>query len=214
VQPGGRLVEHVDAAVGTHVRRELEQPLLRHAAGPGNGSTDDRRARRPNLTLAVLGVPLVLLAVLPPAIFLMFAWRPVSRAVPTAGTACFLALAVLALAGWLVPLSSDLFKEVLRLLDVSIGSGYPPPLSPSEALVAVTVGRPSPAPRRSVPRWWRGDLLSEAAGGWRACRRSTWRSSRCSRTRSEHRSWCSNPPEIRLSDSGRASRRGRRLGFS
>jgi len=81
------------------------------------------------LTLAVLGVPLVLLAVLPPAIFLMFAWRPVSRAVPTAGTACFLA-------------------------------------------------------------------------------------SRCSRTRSEHRSWCSNPPEIRLSDSGRASRRGRRLGFS
>ena len=63
------------------------------------------------LTLAVLSAPLVLLAVLPPAIFLMFAWRPVSRGVPTAGTACFLALVVLTLAGWLVPLSSDALQD-------------------------------------------------------------------------------------------------------
>jgi hypothetical protein len=91
------------------------------------------------LTLAVLNVPLALLAVLPPAIFLMFAWRPVSRAVPTAGTACFLAVAVLALAGWLVPLSSDFLNDVLRgSLDVTIDRDYPAPLSRSEALLAVT----------------------------------------------------------------------------
>ena len=90
-------------------------------------------------TLAVLSAPLVLLAVLPPAIFLIFAWRPVSRAVPTAGTACFVAVVVLALAGWLVPLSSDLLQDVLRRsLDVAIGLDYPPPLSRSEALLAVT----------------------------------------------------------------------------
>jgi hypothetical protein len=93
------------------------------------------------LTFAVLSVPLVLLAVLPPAIFLMFAWRPVSRAMPTAGTACVLAAVVLALAGWLVPLSSDVLNDVLRpslVLDATIGSDYPPPLSRSEALLAVT----------------------------------------------------------------------------
>jgi hypothetical protein len=91
------------------------------------------------LALAVLSVPLVLLAVLPPAIFLMFAWRPVSRAVPTAGTACFLAVVVLALAGWLVPLSSDLLNDVIRRsLGAAIGSDYPPPLSRSEAWLAVT----------------------------------------------------------------------------
>ena len=91
------------------------------------------------LIVAVVSVPLVLLAVLPPAIFLMFAWRPVSRAVPTAGTACFLAIAVLALAGWLVPLSSDWLNEVLlRSLDVTADPDSTPPLSRSEALLAVT----------------------------------------------------------------------------
>ncbi len=89
--------------------------------------------------LAVLSVPLMLLAVLPPAIFLMFAWRPVSRAVPTAGTACFLAVVVLALAGWLVPLSSDVLNDIIRRsLDGTIGSDYPPPLSRGEAVLAVT----------------------------------------------------------------------------
>jgi len=91
------------------------------------------------LTVAVLNVPLLLLAVMPPAIFLMFAWRPVSRAVPTAGTACVLAVVGLALAGWLVPFSSDLLNDILRRsLGATIGSDYPPPLSRSEALLAVT----------------------------------------------------------------------------
>jgi hypothetical protein len=101
------------------------------------GSMVDGLAR--TLTLTVLNVPLVLLAALPPAIFLMFAWRPVCRAVPTAGAACLVAIVVLALAGWLVPLSSDLLNDVLRRsLDVPIGLNSPPPLSRSEALLAVT----------------------------------------------------------------------------
>ena len=118
------------------------------------------------LTVAVLGVPLVLLAVLPPAIFLVLAWRPVSRAMPNTGTAGFLAIAVLALAGWLVPLSGDVISEALLPVgDLTGASDFPPPLSPREALLAVTgwaglagatalcagmVARRSPL----VSRWW------------------------------------------------------------
>ncbi len=103
----------------------------------------------------MLSVPLVLLAVLPPAKFLMFAWRPVSRAVPTAGTACFLAVVVLALARWLVPLSSDLLNDVIRRsLGAAIGSDYPPPLSHSEGLA----GRDG----LGVPRRRHGDLCGDS----------------------------------------------------
>jgi hypothetical protein len=90
-----------------------------------------------------LSLPLALLAVLPPAIFLMFAWRPGSRALPTAGTACLLTFAVLILAGWLVPLSGDVLQDFLRQSVVGeqplLGDiPYPPPVSRAEALLAVT----------------------------------------------------------------------------
>jgi hypothetical protein len=77
---------------------------------------------------------------MPPAIFLVFAWRPVSRAVPTAGTGCFLVIVTLALAGWLVPLSSELFNNVLRqtLGSVALDPAAAPPLSHSEGMLAVT----------------------------------------------------------------------------
>jgi hypothetical protein len=57
--------------------------------------------------------PMTLMAILPPTLFLIFAWRPVGRALPTAGAACFVAFALLILAGWLVPLSSGVVNQLL-----------------------------------------------------------------------------------------------------
>jgi len=120
------------------------------------------------LALVPLGMPLALLIVMPPAIFLVLAWRPVARAVPTAGSACFLALVALALAGWLVPHSSELVNDLLRQL---LGATIEPEpdayarlslaesalavsgwtcLSGATAICAASVARRSPL--RS--RWW------------------------------------------------------------
>jgi hypothetical protein len=87
-----------------------------------------------------LGVPLTLLVVTPPAIFLVFAWRPLGRSAPVAGSACFLALATLALAGWLVPLSVDLmntfvYQSFEALTPESDLSSH---LSRGQAVLAVT----------------------------------------------------------------------------
>ena len=91
------------------------------------------------LVIGALGVPLLLLAMLPPAVFLIFAWRPVSRTVPTLGAAALLAVAVLALAGWLVPLSGEAINALLRgSVDLTIDSSSTPPLTPREAVMAVT----------------------------------------------------------------------------
>jgi hypothetical protein len=119
------------------------------------------------IALALLGVPLPLLAVLPPAIFLVLAWHPVARVGPTAGTACFLCLITLVLAGWLVPFSSDLLNATLRSPAGPSGpeSDLSSRLTPSQIALAVTgwsslvgataicaaaVARRSPL----VSRWW------------------------------------------------------------
>jgi hypothetical protein len=65
----------------------------------------------------------------------------VSRAAPTAGTACFLALVTLALAGWLGPLSGELMNGIIRQALVDTIAQDPDPasrLSFSEAALAVT----------------------------------------------------------------------------
>lgn len=120
-----------------------------------------------DVLMVPLGVPLALLVVMPPSIFLILAWRPPSRAVPTAGTACFLALVTFALAGWLVPFASDLLNGLLRdSLD-----GAPPAsdmashlsfgqialavtgwtaLAGTSAICAAMVARRAPL----VSRWW------------------------------------------------------------
>jgi hypothetical protein len=90
------------------------------------------------LALALLNMPLSLLAFLPPAIFLMFAWRPVGRAAPGAGAACFLAVATLLLAGWIVPASSDLTLGLLQSMGSLLTTDSAPRLSPAEAALAVT----------------------------------------------------------------------------
>jgi hypothetical protein len=90
--------------------------------------------------MSFLELPLTLLAIAPPALFLMFAWRPAARAVPSAGTAIFLALVMLGLAGWLVPATSNLANEILRqslrtLRDTPLPSGA---ISPATAVLHVT----------------------------------------------------------------------------
>jgi hypothetical protein len=72
--------------------------------------------------ISFMTIPMTLLAVLPPALFLILAWRPAGRTGPTAGTACFLAVASLVLAGWLVPLARYGVNDVLRQ---SLGSPVP-----------------------------------------------------------------------------------------
>jgi hypothetical protein len=82
------------------------------------------------LRVSFLTTPVILLALLPPALLLILAWRPAGRSVPTAGAACLLAVASLVLAGWLVPLSSD---RVNDLLDQSLRP-MPPDLQDSPPL--------------------------------------------------------------------------------
>jgi hypothetical protein len=91
--------------------------------------------------MALTMAPLMLLALAPPAMLLILGWRPVGRAIPTAGAACFLALAMLVLAGWLVPLSSDLANDLLRQSMLEAQRDFPAPevsLAPSTVVLHVT----------------------------------------------------------------------------
>jgi hypothetical protein len=116
-------------------------------------------------------VPMTLMAILPPALFLILAWRPVGRALPTAGAACFLAFALLLLAGWLVPLSSGVVNQLLfRSFDAIPGGEVQLPvpgdsISPIAAVLhvmswgflgAATVTFAAKLARRSPlrSRWW------------------------------------------------------------
>jgi len=123
--------------------------------------------------LVVLGAPLTLLAILPPALFLVLAWRPVARAAPTTGAVCVAAGATLLLAGWLVPASTGLVVDVLsRSLGDTPGGGAAlqalksaPGPAPSEivlrvlswaCLAAGAVSFAAAAAKRSAPQshWW------------------------------------------------------------
>lgn len=64
------------------------------------------------LGLALTIVPALLLGFLPAAVFLMLAWRPEGRSLPTVGTACVVTLAALAFGLLVVSPSNELFATL------------------------------------------------------------------------------------------------------
>jgi hypothetical protein len=92
------------------------------------------------IAVGLLGIPLHLLIITPPAIFLALAWRSATRNIPTVGTACFLAILTLLLSGWIVPLTVNMLNDIIRHSGDFIGNGPPPPpvLSRSQIVLAVT----------------------------------------------------------------------------
>jgi hypothetical protein len=87
----------------------------------------------------LLGIPLNLLIISPPAIFLALAWRPANRSIPTVGTACFLAILTLLLSGWVVPFTVDMANDIIRHSEVMIDMDYPPPLVMTRSAIALAV---------------------------------------------------------------------------
>jgi hypothetical protein len=127
------------------------------------------------LALSLTMAPLTLLAILPPAILLILAWRPVGRTAPTAGAACFLAVASLVLAGWLVPLSSDLVNGLLRQ----------------------SLGRmlDAPAPEHSLPPP-SAVVLHVMSWGWLAAAAATFAAKLAKRSPLRSRWWLAGVPAI------------------
>jgi len=87
------------------------------------------------LVLALLALPVVMVVMMPAATILVFAWRPVGRAVPTVGAAAVLGILASVLVGWVTPFGSDVFNEFVR----SSGAfpNAPPPLPPPTKIEAV-----------------------------------------------------------------------------
>jgi hypothetical protein len=119
------------------------------------------------IPVVLLGIPLHLLIISPPAIFLALAWRSETRSTPTVGTACFLTILTLLLSGWVVPLTVDMANDIIRQTVVMSDLDFPPrPVMPRGAIALAVTGWASLAGTSAIlasvvanrsplrSRWW------------------------------------------------------------
>lgn len=91
------------------------------------------------IPVMLLGIPLNLLAISPPAIFLALAWRSANRSTPTVGTALFLAILTALLSGWIVPFTVNMANDIMRHSEVLIDTDYTPPFVMTRSAIALAV---------------------------------------------------------------------------